>query len=707
MNPGDDPVNPDALTLRERAEGAIEKRARARPETSVDVDAHRLIHELQVHEIELAMQCDELRSSRAEVETERARYADLYDFAPTGYLTLSRDGRITEANLTAASLLGTDRSTLLRGTFSQHVAWSDRHLLLECMESAFGETQRVDCDLELARALPKPRSVHFEGVANENGTLLRVSLLDITARRAAEEEAALRDRAIRAVAHGVIITDPHQPDNPIIYVNPGFEKMTGYSAAEAVGRNCRFLQGPDTDPAQLRTLREAAKAGVSCAVEILNYTRSGDPFWNALSITPVRDTNGRLTHFIGVQIDLSERRQLERELQQAQRMEVVGRLAGGVAHDFNNLLTVINGVSDILESSLVNNDPRRELAREIGKAGARAAVLTRQLLAFSRRQVMTMQVLDLNVLVTDTATMLRRLIGEDIDLRVDCAEESVYVKADSAQLEQVLMNLALNARDAMPQGGALTIRTAGVQVDEGYRSAHNDVGDLYHATRREMRSGPYIVLTVTDTGVGMDAATAARVFEPFFTTKGVGQGTGLGLSMVYGVVRQSEGYIIVSSELNRGSEFRIFLPALARGVSDGAPELRESLAGTETVFLVEDEASVRALAARALRDHGYHVLEAGNGREALQLAVDYDGRIDLLLTDVVMPEMGGRALAEALRQTRPLTRLLFMSGYPDDEVLRRGIQQDRTAFLEKPFTQSTLTRKVRSVLDARVELRSS
>ncbi len=691
-----------AGALRDRAERALADAAQARQDSMGAGDLHRLVHELQVHQIELAMQNEELQSARAVVEVERARYADLYDFAPTGYLTLSHDGQITEANLTAATLLRTDRSALLGSMFIHYVAPADRHLLLECVESAFGEHLCVDCDLALAIALPTPRSVHFRGVANEAGTALRVSLLDITARRAVEVESWLRERAIRVVAHGIIISDPHQPDNPIIHVNPAFEKLTGYSATEAIGRNCRFLQGPDTDPATVRTIREAVKDGASCSVEILNYTRSGESFWNALSITPVRDTHGRLMHFIGVQVDLSEPKRLERELQQARRMEVVGRLAGGVAHDFNNLLTVINGYSDVLGSSLSEQGPLRDAAREIGKAGARAAVLTRQLLAFSRRQVMTMQALDLNLLVTESATMLRRLIGEDIDLRVDCPEPTAFVRADSAQLEQVLMNLALNARDAMPQGGTLAVRMASVNVDDDYRSAHNDVSDLYHATRREMRTGPYIVLTVTDTGVGMDAGTAARIFEPFFTTKGVGQGTGLGLSMVYGAVRQSEGYIIANSELNRGSEFSIFLPATAPVARDGSAELSGSLSGTETVLLVEDEASVRALAAHALRDHGYRVLDAGDGREALQMAADHTGHIHLLLTDVVMVEMGGRALADNLRESRPLTRVLFMSGYPDDEVLRRGIQQDRTAFLEKPFTRDGLARKVREVLDARV-----
>ncbi len=693
-----------APTLRERAEQALAERLKDDGANS-NIEAHRLIHELQVHEIELAMQCEELRASRAEVEVERARYSELFDFAPTGYVTLSRDGMVTHSNLKAASLLGTNRANLLRDSFAAHVAQTHRRTFADCFEAAFTSAGRAHCDLALAGPTQEPVFVHFEGAANEAGTELRVSLVDITDRHSAEAELLLRDRAIRAVTHGIVITNPLLPDNPIVYVNPGFEKMTGYSASDVIGRNCRFMQGPDTDPATVRTLREAVRSGSPCAVEILNYTRDGRSFWTHLSITPVRDAEGRLSQFVGVQVDVSEHRQMERALQQSQRMEVVGRLAGGIAHDFNNLLTVINGYSDVLHAELPANDPLREAAVQIGEAGARAATLTSQLLAFSRRQVMTMKVVELNQLVVDFATMLRRLISEVIDLRVDPAAEPVHVTADSAQLEQVLMNLVLNARDAMPDGGTLAIRTARVHMDEAYRAAHNDVGDLYHATRREMRTGPYIVLTISDTGVGMDAATTARVFEPFFTTKSVGQGTGLGLSLAYGVVKQLEGYITVESEVNRGTEFSIYLPAAVLpddAATEDSARLAEGVGNTETILLVEDEPSVRALAVRMLRENGYHVLEARSGKEALQLAEAHDGTIHLLVSDVVMPGMGGRALSEALQHSRPDTKVLFMSGYPEDEVLRRGVQQDRTAFLPKPFTQADLARKVRQSIDAAV-----
>lgn len=712
MTPGKDSEPTDPLSLRERAEQRIAHRVHARAAWTADGDVHRLVHELQVHEIELAMQVEELQASRAEIEAERARFVDLYDFAPMGYLTLSPDGRITAANLAAASMLGVTRDTLLRGTFAEYVDVGDRTGLASCIASAVKGTPRAECELRLAAPSPRLRFLHVVCAPDADGSAVRISLLDITARHAAVQQLQLRDRAMQVVPHGIVITDPRQPDNPIVYVNAGFEVMSGYSAREAVGRNCRFLQGADTNPDTVRTIRDAVTHGLACAVEILNYRQNGEPYWCALSITPVRDDAGRLVHFIGVQLDLSERRLLERALREAQRLESVGRLAGGIAHDFSNLLTVINGSSDYLQDALRTDDALRDVALDIVDASARATMLTRQLLAFGRRQAMTLQVLDLARLVSDTADMLRRVIGEDIALRVDVADSPASVRADSTLIQQVLVNLALNARDAMPEGGVLTIRTEAVMVDESYRSAHNDVSDLYHASQREMRSGPYIVLTVSDTGRGMDPATATRIFEPFFTTKRSGTATGLGLAVVFGVVQQSHGYIAVSSEVELGTTFSIFLPAPMSEASPPTvaevPLAAATTPGTTaTILLVEDDASVRLLARRTLLAQGHRVLDATDGQDALRVSAEYGEDIQLLLTDVVMPHMGGRALAETLRQSRPSTRVLYMSGYPDDEVLRRGVQQDRVAFLEKPFTQATLSAKVREVLDAPVAHRGA
>jgi len=520
---------------------------------------------------------------------------------------------------------------------------------------------------------------HFTGI-----------IRDITRQVVREKALTLRDRAIQAVSQGILISDPNQPDNPIIYANPGVERMTGYRAEELVGRNCRFLQGAKTDPARVAEVREAIRAGRECSVELLNYRKDGTPFWCALFINPVRDEQGRLLHFVGVQADVTERYQLEDQLRQAQKMESVGQLAGGVAHDFNNLLTVISGYSEILLMSLPPNDPMRESITAISQAGERAAGLTRQLLIFSRQALVDLQVLDINGVVTDTERLLRRMIGEDVLLTAVLDPRLSRVRADAGHIGQVLMNLCVNARDAMPEGGKLTIQTKNIELDAPHVNTHFEV-----------RCGRYVLLTVSDTGTGMTPEVARRVFEPFFTTKGVGQGTGLGLSVVHGIVKQNNGYIGVYSELGLGTTFKVYLPVveeqLAASVDKRDPML--VVRGTETVLVVEDEDSVREIALLAFRTQGYTVLSAANGKQAMRVVDKHAGSIDLLVTDVVMPEMNGRQLAEALRPRLPEMKVLYLSGYTDDAVVRHGILQAQVAFLQKPYTPMTLLRKVRQVLD--------
>lgn len=520
---------------------------------------------------------------------------------------------------------------------------------------------------------------HFTGVVR-----------DITEQFQREQELILRDRAIQAVSQGIFITDPSQPDNPIIYASPGAEQLTGYRVEELIGRNCRFLQGAGTDPEQVKHVREAVRAGRECSVELLNYRKDGTPFWNALFISPVRDEQGQLIHFIGVQADVTERRQLEDQLRQSQKLESVGQLASGVAHDFNNLLTVISGYSEVLLMSLPSNDPMRVSVQAISAAGERAAGLTRQLLLFSRQAMTELQVLDLNDVVKESMKLLRRMIGEDIVLTTVLDPHLSRVRADPGHIGQVLMNLCVNARDAMPKGGKLTVQTQNIELDEPYTNTHVEV-----------QVGRYVLLTVSDTGMGMTPEVNIRIFEPFFTTKGVGKGSGLGLSVVHGIVKQSNGYIGVYSEPGIGTTFKVYLPVVEDDV--GAPVMDgESVRvspGTETVLVVEDEASVREIALLALRTQGYRVLSAANGTEALQVVNEHSGNIDLLATDVVMPEMNGRQLAEALRLRLPKMKVLYLSGYTDDAVVRHGILQAEVAFLQKPYTPMILLKKVRQVLD--------
>jgi signal transduction histidine kinase len=407
---------------------------------------------------------------------------------------------------------------------------------------------------------------------------------------------------------------------------------------------------------------------------------------------------GKLFRVWGTQRDITDHKKLEEQLRQAQKMEAIGRLAGGVAHDFNNLLTVINGYSELVLEAVDRYDELvRPLVAEIHQAGARAAALTGQLLAFSRQQIVQPRPVDLNGLVSDLQRMLSRVIGEDIELTTTLRPGLDRVSADPAQLEQVILNLAVNARDAMPQGGRLTVRTENVHLKDGF--AEDFSGDL-----SEVLPGPYVRLSVSDTGRGMTAETLTHLFEPFFTTKESGQGTGLGLATVYGIVKQFGGHVRVQSELERGSTFEIHLPALPRqSASHDSPADRQPPPrGSETILLVEDEDGVRAVATRMLRQLGYNVLAAADGPQALKLVGQQPGPIDLLLTDIVMPGMNGRQVAERIRAARADVKVLYMSGYTDDAILRHGISESEVAFVQKPFSMAMLARRVREILDAPV-----
>jgi nitrogen-specific signal transduction histidine kinase/CheY-like chemotaxis protein len=393
----------------------------------------------------------------------------------------------------------------------------------------------------------------------------------------------------------------------------------------------------------------------------------------------------------GIAQDITDRKRLEEQLVVSQKMEAVGLLAGGVAHDFNNLLGVIMGYSDLLLDGFPSDDPRCHQLQQIKKAGVRATSLTRQLLAFSRKQIFQPRILDLNALVTDFNKMLLRMVGEDIELVCNLKPSLGQIKADPGQIEQVIMNLVVNSRDAMPTGGKLIIETANADLDETYCRAHPAV-----------QPGSYAMVAVSDTGAGMDAKTQARIFEPFFTTKEQGKGTGLGLATVYGVVKQSGGYVWVYSELGKGTTFKIYFPRIdepvqaVEAMDQGKPEL---LRRSETILLVEDAEPLRELTRELLENNGYTVFVAENGAEAIELAEHEDRPIHLLLTDVVMPGMSGREVASYLTAKRPDMRVIFMSGYTNDVIAHHGVLDSGISFIEKPFSQETLMRKLREVLD--------
>lgn len=403
-----------------------------------------------------------------------------------------------------------------------------------------------------------------------------------------------------------------------------------------------------------------------------------------------KTTEGEVRFLSTIMRDLSERRKLEERLHQSQKLEAFGQLAGGVAHDFNNMLTVINGYCECLNDDTEMSRQSQEMVEEIHKAGDRAATLTRQLLAFSRQQVLQPRVLNLNEVITETGRMLERLIGEDVELTTILCSTLWPVKVDAGQAEQVLMNLAVNARDAMPDGGKLTIETCNVELDETYCESNSDV-----------KPGGYVVISVSDTGCGMDERTKARIFEPFFTTKAPGKGTGLGLATVFGVIKQSGGHVTVYSEPDNGTDFRIYLPKVA-GAAESQTKAKPKVApagGTETVLVVEDADMLRNLACRILRTQGYNVLEARNGCDALAVYGQQKEPVHLVLSDLIMPEMNGRQLAEHLRSCQPDIKVLLMSGYTDDSVVRRGILEAETNFIQKPFSPAALSKKVRDILD--------
>lgn len=544
----------------------------------------------------------------------------------------------------------------------------------------------AEFDQEHLRLVTDQLADQVERMAQVNAQLNE----EMQARRQSEETLRESEERLRLITENTsqVLWLASADASVILYVNPAYEAIWGRTRQSLYEHPTSWIEAVHADD------RAAVRA-------TLDHLIGGEPTTLPYRVVrpdgtvrrvldhgfPVRDHAGRVYRLARDTEDVTERHQLEAQFRQAQKMEVVDRLASGVAHDFNNLLTIILGYSQIMLGRLPAADPWLPLLVEIQKAGERATGLTRQLLAFSRQQVLQPRVLDLNTVVTDMQQMLRRLFGEGIEL----APGLHPVKADAGQIEQILMNLAVNARDAMPQGGQLLIETNNVTLD-----------DTYARTHAEVAPGRYVLLAVSDTGCGIDERTQAQIFEPFFTTKEVGKGTGLGLATVYGIVKQSHGHIAVYSEPGQGAAFKVYLPvAPAAGEPVKAKStILNNPRGSETILLAEDDDGLRLLIHETLRERGYRVLEARNGVEALQLREGHAGPVHLLLSDVVMPQMSGRPLAEHLAALRPDMKVLFMSGYPDDAVVRHGILCAEVHFIQKPFTPKALAQKVRELLDA-------
>jgi PAS domain S-box-containing protein len=625
---------------------------------------------------------------------------------PSGLLVLSGDLRILSANRSFLESFSLSNVDVVDRRLDE-VAKADGLLvrIREVLQTGVAQHD-VLFDLRLpARRESRPVRITITGIriAEEEEARLLLTIQDLSEEERLHAARRASEQRFRDLVQGLdaIVWEAEAVSLRFTFVSQRAEGLLGFPIDH-------WLREPDFFALRIhKDDRERAVAHCRIAVatatdhefEYRAVAADGHVLWLRDIIHVLRDSSGRPRQLRGLTVDLTERkraevalRESENQLRQAQKMEAVGQLAGGIAHDFNNLLMVIQGDSDLIRRKIPENDPLRRNVEGIREAAQQAAALTRQLLAFSRKQVLAPKVLDLNGIVEGMQAMLQRLLGETIELVFVPKPDLGYVKADPGQLEQVIMNLVVNARDSMPDGGRLTLETDHLQLDAATAIGHG-----------EATPGHYVVLAVTDTGTGMDEATRARLFEPFFTTKEPGKGTGLGLSTVYGIVRQSGGHIWVYSELGQGTSFKICLPLVADEPEQGGPPADAGdgdARGAETVLLVEDAPRVREVVREILEISGYTVLEAKHGQEAIALSERHRGTIHLMVTDVVMPEMSGRELAQHLGRSRPDMRVLFMSGYTDTAIVRHGVLEVGTAFLSKPFTPDALAAKVREVLDA-------
>lgn len=619
------------------------------------------------------------------------RYRRLFESAKDGILILDAEtGMVVDVNPFLIELLGFSRES-----FFKKKIWD-----LGCFEDIFANEENF-WELqqnEYIRYDDKPlktcdgRHVHVEFVSNvylvNEQKVIQCNIRDITERRHSEEANARLATAADQAAETIVITDTK---GTILYANPAFEKISGYTREEALGQNPRILKSGRQDAEFYSKFWEKLNSGEVWRGHLINKRKDGALYEEEVSISPVRDASNKVFNFVAVKRDITYEAHLESQLRQAQKMEAVGRLAGGVAHDFNNLLMGIMGYVELCQDEIEAGHPIREWLDEIMHISHRSAEITRQLLAFARKQVIAPKVLDLNDAVAGILKLLRQLIGEDIKLVWQPGADLKLVKIDPSQIDQILANLCLNARDASNGIGTITLETGNITITD---KAGSELSN--------MPPGGYVFLTVNDNGSGIDSETLTHIFEPFFTTKDIGKGTGLGLATVYGIVKQNNGFIYAYSAPDQGTTFKIYLPqALTQTLETITPATEVVPQGHgETILLVEDEKSLRITCGLFLESFGYKVLSAENPEEAILLSGKHPGNIQLLLTDVVMPIMDGKKLAQQIRTTRTGIKVLFMSGYTPDVIAQRGVLEHDTSFIAKPFTRKALAYKVREVLDS-------
>ena len=627
----------------------------------------------------------ERRKAEEALHATEARFQSLVEQSLVG-IYLMQDGIFSYVNPKFARIFGYQQNELIDSkTIFDLVAESDRDKVTEGYANLLEESaQSLHFCFQGVRKYAKSIELEAHGAKTElNGKPAIIgTLLDITERKRAEEELRKLWRAVEQSPVSVVITDTM---GNIEYVNPKFTAVTGYDEQEVLGKNPRILQSGTMNPDDYRKMWETITAGKEWHGEYHNKKKNGELFWESASISAIKNAAGQVTHYVGVKEDITERKKSIEQLRQAQKMEAIGQLAGGIAHDFNNLLTIINGYSTLLLRSLDKDSPQHKEAEQILRAGERAADLTRQLLSFSRKQILAPKVLDINKQVKNIEKMLCRLIGEHIMLVTDLDEDVGLIKIDPGQVEQIIMNLVVNARDASEEGARIVIETANTELDDEFAATHP--GSV---------PGSYIMLSVSDDGMGMTEDIKRRLFEPFFTTKELGRGTGLGLATVYGIVKQSGGYIDITSEPDQGTTFRIFLPRVHQQMDQvtRASTAEEAPQGSQTILVVEDEPGVLNLVVHTLKKKGYNVLETTDPLEALEIFDQHQATIDLVLTDVVMPFMSGPKLAETLTQKKPDLKLIFMSGHTDDKVNFEKILEKGVPFLAKPFVNGSLVKKV-------------